>query len=584
MIFTTQTGLAQQDDLITWYETHDCEETPRLKETIDYCKRLDAACPAIRYTTFGTTPQGCDLGLLIVDKQQRFEPAAVKASGNVVLLIQACIHAGESDGKDAGLMLLRDIATDEKHAGLLDHVTILFMPVFNADGHERFGPYGRINQNGPKSMGWRTTARNLNLNRDFVKADAPEMRAWLRAFNRWSPDFLVDCHTTDGADFQYPLTYILELKGNMDRGLTVWTRDVYLPAVEKGMQQAGHPIFPYVAFRKWHDPRSGLRSGVSAAMFSSGYAAVRNRPGLLIETHMLKDYKTRVEATYYMLYETLAVLSREHRRFTSLVDEADREAAGREFRRRELPVAYTLSSKSVPVEFDGVEYEVVKSDLTGGDWARYGEKPETFTVPYFNQPIVTCSAKLPEAYVVPVEWTEIIELLDLHGIRYTRLERETPLSVASTKFRDVIFASEPYEGRTRVENLEWDDIREERAFPAGSAVIPLDQPAARLIGYMFEPGCRDSFLRWGFFNTILERTEYFESYVMERVAREMLAEDDALRKQYERKKAEDEAFAADPSAQLAWFYRKTPYYDDRHNVYPVGKITRREVVEELHQP
>ncbi len=372
-------------DLQTWYEEHDCNETPRYRETVDFCKRLEAASPWIRYASFGTTPQGRELPLLIVDKNGHFDAAAVRKSGNAVVLIVACIHAGESDGKDAGLLLLRDLAVGKARASLLDHVTVLFIPIFNADGHERFGPYNRINQNGPAAMGWRTTARNLNLNRDFVKADAPEMRAWLKLYNRWLPDFLIDCHTTDGADFQYALTYGLQIGGGLDENVAAWTRDVYLRSVEKGMEAAGMPIFPYVHFRKWHDPRSGLMSGVATAMYSHGYVAVRNRPGLLIETHMLKDYKTRVDATYQIIHETLTVLNREHRTLRTLIERADRHAASAEFRKRPLPVAFELSDESVPVEFKGVDYEVVRSDLTGGDWVRSGRTPKTFTADQFNK-------------------------------------------------------------------------------------------------------------------------------------------------------------------------------------------------------
>ncbi|NQU21119.1 MAG: peptidase M14 [Candidatus Nealsonbacteria bacterium] len=571
----------ERGDLETWYEAHDCNETPRYRETVDFCKRLEAASPWIRYASFGTTPQGRELPLLIVDKNGHFDAASVRRSGNAVVLIQACIHAGEPDGKDAGLLLLRDLATGKVPASLLQRVTVLFLPIFNADGHERFGPYSRINQNGPVAMGWRTTARNLNLNRDFVKADAPEMRAWLKLYNRWLPDFLIDCHTTDGADFQYPLTYGLQLRGGLDENVAGWTRDVYLPSVERGMAAARMPIFPYVQFRKWHDPRSGLKSGVTAAMYSHGYAAVRNRPGLLVETHMLKDYKTRVEATYRILHETLSVLNREHRTLRTLVEQADHDTADVQFRRRELPVAFELSDESVPVEFLGVDYEVVRSDLTGGDWVRYSRTPKTFTVDHFNKPKASRSVVPPEAYLLPPEWPEIIALLDAHGIRYTKLDRPHTVAVGSYKFRDVQFRSVPYEGRMNVDDLNYDAIEEPREFPAGSVLIPLDQPTARLIVYMFEPGSKDSLVRWGFFNAIFEQKEYSESYVMERMAREMLAKDEDLKRQYEQKKADDAEFAADSRAQLNWFYAKTPWFDVRHNVYPVGRVTDRDVVKGL---
>ncbi|HKC66250.1 MAG TPA: M14 family zinc carboxypeptidase, partial [Pyrinomonadaceae bacterium] len=194
----------------TLAEKTNYRETPRYDETIAYSRKLADASPLIRYESFGKSGEGRDLPLLIAASGDTFTPQAVRRAGKVVLLIQACIHPGESDGKDAGLALLRDIAITKTRTGLLDHVVILFIPIYNVDGHERFGPFNRLNQNGPAEMGWRATSTNLNLNRDYMKADAPETRAWLRLWTEWNPDLLIDCHVTDGADFQYNITYIYE--------------------------------------------------------------------------------------------------------------------------------------------------------------------------------------------------------------------------------------------------------------------------------------------------------------------------------------------------------------------------------------
>jgi len=184
----------------TPYEKSGFLETPRYQETIDYLKRLEKASPWIRVTSFGTSGEGRDLVLVIASKEKAFDAAAARGSGKAIVLLQAGIHAGEIDGKDAGMMLLRDLAVTKSRAALLDHAILLFMPMYNVDGHERFGPYNRTNQNGPKEMGWRTTARNLNLNRDYMKADAPETRAWLKLYTTWWPDLLIDAHVTDGAE------------------------------------------------------------------------------------------------------------------------------------------------------------------------------------------------------------------------------------------------------------------------------------------------------------------------------------------------------------------------------------------------
>ncbi len=301
--------------------------TPRYAETVAWCEAAAAASGQIEFTTFGSSGQGRPLPLVIWDRHGRFTPG--DRAGRAVVLLQACIHAGESSGKDAGMELLRDLVSGrhaERFGRSLDDVTFLFIPIFNADGHERFGPYGRINQNGPVEMGWRTNATNLNLNRDYLKADSPEVQAWLGLWRRWQPDFFIDAHSTDGADYQYALTYSLETQGSMDPGLTRWTLD-YEEAMGEQLAADGWPMIRYVTFRQWHDPRSGLRSWVAGPRFSQGYTAIQNRPGLLIETHMLKDYPPRVRAAGTLIGRTLAWVDGRATELAALNLAADRHTA-----------------------------------------------------------------------------------------------------------------------------------------------------------------------------------------------------------------------------------------------------------------
>lgn len=570
-------GFSQDNDWQTYYEKSGFKETPRYKQTVEYCKKLTDASPWIKYISFGVSPQGRELPLLIIDRNENFTPLKVHKSGNAVLLIEAGIHPGEIDGKDAGLMFIRDIAIHKKYEDLLDHVTILFIPIFNVDGHERFSAYNRINQNGPKEMGWRTTAQNLNLNRDFLKADTPEMKAWLKMFNRWLPDFFVDIHATDGADFQYVMTYALETFGNMDDGLTAWAENEYLKVMEQDMEKAGYPIFPYVAFRRWHDPKSGLRSMLSPPRLSQGYTAIQNRIGFLVENHMLKDYKTRVSATYEALIITCEILNKEYIKLIMLNKKADEYSAGSEFRSKIFPIDFRASNDSIMVDFKGFEYEVERSNLSGGNWFKYSDKPVDFKLPYFNDQEPVVEVNLPEAYIIPPEWIDVIERLELHGIKYSQLDEPVVIPVKTYKFKDVNWRQLPYEGRHPV-SFDYDEIIEEREFPAGSVLIDMNQRTARVIAHILEPKAPDSYLYWGFFDAIFEQKEYAESYVMESLARKMLAEDPELKKEFEQKITNNPDFTNNFWAILNWFYSKTPYWDQKKNVYPVGKIYDREVI------
>jgi len=569
---------ARGDDWVTFYEQSGFKETPSYAQTVDYCKRLAEASPWVHYTTFGTSPRGRDLSLLIVDRDGRFAADEVRRSDNAVFLIQAGIHSGEIDGKDAGLMLIRDIAIRKELESLLDHVTILFMPIFNVDGHERFGPYNRANQNGPEEMGWRTTAANLNLNRDYVKADAPEMQAWLRLYTEWLPDFFADCHVTDGADYQYVVTYALENLAGLDPALTDWCSDRFLPLLESKMDAAGFPLIRYNYYRKRHDPKSGIVCWSAPPRFSTGYATIQNRPSILIETHMFKSYERRVTGTYEILEHILDVLNQEHKTLRRLVGEADARTAQPEFRSQPLPLTFGITGDSTIIDFLGYEYEVVDSDVTGGKWWRYyDDRPATFPVPLFDVLEPTKTVDLPEAYIVPPEWTEVIDRLALHGVEFDRLQKEWSVPVSSYKMTDPEWRKSPYEGRFTV-SFETREFVEPRVYPPGSVVIDMNQRAARVAANILEPTGYDSFVQWGFFNAVFEQKEYVETYVLEVYAREMLAQDEALRSEFEEKKASDPEFAGDPRQIRRWFYQRTPFWDDRIGVYPVGRITDRSLL------
>jgi hypothetical protein len=562
---------AQSQKWMTWYELSGYVETPRYNKTIEYCQQLDNASPMIQYFSFGKSPQGRDLPLLIIDKNQNFTPESVRKSGNAVLLIEACIHAGESEGKDAGLMLIRDIVIHNKYPELLDHVTILFIPIFNVDGHERFSPFNRINQNGPKEMGWRTTAQNLNLNRDFIKADAPEMQQWLKVFKSWLPDFFIDVHTTDGADYQYTITYGMNTYGNMNEQHTYWQKK-YLAEIEEMLKGDNVLIYPYVSFRQWHNPRSGLIHGIGSPRYSTGYSAVQNRPGLLIETHMLKNYKTRVEATYHMIRHSLEIMNRDYESLIKINAHADSIVATKEFRDKELVVSYETSSDSSIVKFKGIDYEVIKSDLTGDDWFVYGKEPKEFEIVSFEKQQAIDSVKLPDAYIIPVEWTEIINRLSLHGIQYKTLVEPMEIEVELTRFTNVSFARSSYEGRQMVQEMSMQTTMSRKEFPAGSVIVEMNQRTALVIAHLLEPIAPDSYLRWGFFNPIFERKEYVETYVMEKMAREMIEENPKLKIEFDKAVAENPQVYNNQYAKLFWFFALTPYWDQQLNLYPIGKI------------
>jgi hypothetical protein len=559
---------------LTHAEKTNYRETPRYAQTIEYSKRLDQASSLIEFQSFGKSGEGRELPLLLATEGGTFTPEAARQAGKAVILIQACIHAGEPDGKDAGLALLRDIAITKTRPGLLKNLVVLFIPIYNTDGHERVSPYNRINQNGPAEMGWRTTSTYQNLNRDYMKADTPETRAWLSLWNRWKPDLFIDCHVTDGADYRYNITYQHEHHAGVDASVLAWERKVIDERVAPATEAAGNIVSWYLEFIDNRDLTKGIRDFNGSPRFSTGYTPIRNRPGILIETHMLKPYRPRVIGTYDFLRFALAEVSRDPGSLLAAVREADEKtvANGRSYDpARRYPLDFELSDQTTPYNLRAVEYHTEKSDVSGAQRVIFGSKPLDLTVPMYNDFQVKTAVAPPLYYIVPGQWKDVIELLKAHGLRVHATAEATTMDIESYRFVDVKWAGGPFEGRL-MPSFKVEVVHERRTFPAGSVIVPLAQEAAKVAMNLLEPEAPDSLVHWGFFNATFEEKEYGEDYVVEKLAREMLEKNPQLREEFEKKLASDPNFAANPRARLQFFFRRSPYWDQQMNLYPVGRI------------
>ncbi|MCU1265112.1 MAG: hypothetical protein JWM21_1430 [Acidobacteria bacterium] len=563
---------------LTRAEQTDYRETPRYAETVAYCERLAAASTMLRFMSFGQSGEGRELPLLIAAADDTFTPETARNAGKPIILIQACIHAGEPDGKDAGLALLRDIAITGSHAHLLQRVVVLFMPIYNADGHERFGPYNRINQNGPAEMGWRTTTAYLNLNRDYMKADAPETRAWLDLWNHWRPDLFIDCHVTDGADYRYNITWHHEHHDGVPASVLAWERDVFDKRVPPQMEAEGNIVSWYLEFKDNRDLTKGIVDFSGSPRFSTGYAPLRNRPGILIETHMLKEYEPRVRGTYDLLRYALEEANRDPESLLAAGRLADEEAAakGQTYDpTREYPLTFELTDQAVPYELKAVEYFTEQSAVSGALRVVFGTEPLDLTVPLYNDFKPRISVTPPLFYIVPPQWKDVIAVLKAHGLSLQHTAAPATLEVESYRFTDITLPSSSFEGRT-MPSFKAVPVSERRTFPAGSVVVPLAQASGPLAMQLLEPHAPDSFVSWGFFNAVFEQKEYSEDYVSEKLAREMMAQDPDLRLEFENRLENDPEFAASLHQRLQFFYMRSPYWDPELNLYPVGRITREQ--------
>ena len=558
----------------THAESTDYRETPNYDDTIAFARRLAHASSIIEYEGFGFSGQGRELPLIIASETGTFTPVAAKSEGKAVVLIQACIHSGEPDGKDAGFALLRDIAITQTVKGILNNVVLLFIPIYNTDGHERSSPYNRINQNGPVDMGWRTTSTYQNLNRDYMKADTPETRAWLHLWQQWQPDLFIDCHVTDGADYRCNITYHHEHHDGVDSAVLDWERDVFDDKVKSATEAAGNVISWYLEFIDNRDLELGTRDFNGSPRFSTGYVPLRNRPGILIETHMIKDYRSRVIGTHDFLKAALAEVNRDPERLRTLGREADERTvdAGKNYDPdARFPIDFELTDEATPFALKAFKYETEQSDVSGDLRVVYGREPLDLTVPMYQTFSVKTAVAPPLRYIVPAQWTSVIDVLKAHGVRMKTLAAFTTLEVESYRFTNVTWPSEPFEGR-HMPHFDVEPTMETRSFPPGSKIVPMSQTLGRVILNLLEPHAPDSLARWGFFNAIFEEKEYAEHFVLEALAREMMANDPSLEREFRLLLASDAEFAASPSARLRFFYRRSPYWDPQMNLYPVGRI------------
>ncbi len=577
------------DPWITPAETSSFNLTPTYQQTMDWFKKLADASPLLTMVSIGKSVENRDIYMIVASTEKFTTPEALKNSGKPLLLAQAGIHSGEIDGKDAGMMLLRDIAFGNKQS-LIDNVNFLFIPILSVDAHERSSPYNRPNQRGPENMGWRTNAQNLNLNRDYAKLDTKEVRAVVNVMNEYDPSLYMDIHVTDGADYQYDITFGgIGQQGNSP-GIADWLENKYKPAADKSLLANGHIPGQLLFALNDMDFTAGNVVIAGGPRFSDSYGNLRHMPTVLVENHSLKPFKQRVLGTYVLLESTLQQLASQGSTLKAITEQDKAK------RQNPLPIAFKVPQMTSAVNFEkaaelrtnenaaiapdslkflGVKSRTLKSPVTGATYIEWLGKPETTQIVNYIASEATDFIARPKGYWIPPANEEVISRLNMHGIKMMQITEPREVAVEMYRIENAIFGNEdnqvqPFEGHIQVHGTIKTEMRNQ-LYPAGSVYISTDQPLGDLAIILLEPSSKDSYLSWGFFNNIFQRTEYIEAYVMEPMAKKMLEDSPALKKEFEEKKRVDAAFAGNQNAILTWFYSKTKYYDDRYLLYPVGR-------------
>ena len=571
----------QDHTLTTVAEESGFSRTGRTDEVTRLCAAFAAAWPrAVRSLEFGRSAEGRPMRALIACRAD--------ARQVPVLMLQAGIHPGESDGKDAGFIALRELLGETAAPGVLERIAILFVPAFNVDGHERFGRWNRPNQNGPEETGWRTTAQNLNLNRDHTKADTPEMRSLLGLIRTFDPLVCADLHVTDGADFQPDISLQVEPLNQGDAHLYPLGRELRDALIARLARSGSMPLPFYPDLARTDDPTSGFLLTVYSPRFSTGYFPQRNRFTVLIETHSWKDYATRVRVTrntIVALAELLAARGGEWRERALQADAAAARLGGAQVALdyssgwRESGSGEPLDAGGVAgselIDFQGYAYTREPSPISGEPVTVYDPKtPQVWRVPFRDRVSPSLVVKAPlGGYVVPCAWAQDIGArLTLHGIACEPVRaRSEGVRVEAFRATEVRFAAAPFEGRMRV-RLSGAWGRETQDIAAGALFVPIAQALARLLMHLLEPQAPDSFAAWGLFNACFEHKEYLEPYVAEQIARTVLAQHPQLQDEFARKLEEDPAFAANPAARREFFLRRHPSWDSHLNLYPIFRV------------
>lgn len=556
--------VAQDHPWITPVEQTNFSTTPSYDETWAWLEKLAASTDLISIKNIGVSAQHRPIRMIIASNETALHQGRSEEILYPSILVQAGIHSGEIDGKDAGMMLLRDIVFGGK-IELLDKVNLLFVPILSVDAHENASPFHRPNQRGPENMGWRTNALNLNLNRDYTKLETEGIRAITYVMNNYDPILYVDIHVTDGADYQYDITYGRPSHATYSPDISEWLRSTFSPVVDKALKEAGHQPGPLIFTYGSDDFSKGIIKYAMPLRFSDGYGDARHLPSILVENHSLKPYKRRVLGTYVFMEQMLKTIAAKGDDLKAAIQN------DRNRRPETIPLAFGFSDvQKDSIELLLIDYDKMHSAITKRDYTQWNAKPIRKKVPYLKMEKEVRVTMVPKAYYLPIEWIEVIKKLSGHGIKMEILDSPMTEELTYYLLEEYEVNPQPTEGIFQFKNTRFSQQKLTKTLAKGSVRVSTDQPLGELVVLLLNPNAPDSFFQWGYFNEVLSRTEYIESYVMEPLIEKMLKEDPQLKDQFEEKKAKESDFASDSRAIFEWFYSHTPYFDKNWKVIPVG--------------
>lgn len=575
LIFQPVTAVIINTGIDTIFEESNGTETATYQQTIDFYKLLAFSYPEISIQTIGKTDSGKPLHIVIYNNNGSYgsgggdKTFAEIRKTKTILLINNGIHPGESDGIDATMMLYRDLFTGK--IKLPKNVAIVTIPIYNIGGSLNRNSTSRTNQNGPKEYGFRGNARNFDLNRDFIKNDTLNARSFSKIFHLVKPDVFIDNHVSNGADYQYILTHLFTQHNKLGGELGQYVNQSLRPNLENKLKQKNWDITPYVnVFNRV--PETGFQQFMDYPRYSTGYTTLFNTIGMMVETHMLKPYKQRVEGTYELMVSMIEIMDNESNKIKKMRKDYFKKIYAQE--------KYTLDwevdqDKSSTLNFKGYEGKMIDSKVTNAQRLKYDRnKPFTKPVKYQNHFKPSLQISIPKAYIIPQGWHNVVELLKLNNVEMQQLKTDEVYSVESYRIVDFETRKSPYEGHYQHSKVKIETTQIKHKFIQGDYLISVNQPAIRYLLETLEPQGSDSFFNWNFFDTILQRKEGFSPYVFEELAKDILTPNPELDKEFKQKLNDDSEFKTNWYAQLNWIHKHSIHYENSHNQYPVFRVLK----------
>lgn len=548
--------------------------TPTYPELVSHLQRLDRQHREIKLFNMGPSDYGLPIYLCVVNGHKDSLKTFEKAQKGTTILINNAIHAGEPDGINACLLWLDQWiragkpTMDAQNRAL---PVIAFIAAYNVGGMMNRNYKSRANQNGPEAYGFRGSAKNLDLNRDFIKMDAINSFTFAKIYHALHPDIFIDNHVSNGADYPYTLTYIASLRERLAPSISKITYKDCIPTLQTYCKQSGFDLFPYVEL-KGAIPDSGIVAFNDLPRYAMGYASLFHSLSFTVETHMLKPFPERVQATLSFMNAMIAYCIEKGEEIEAARKDANTWTSSMSY----FPYNFQLvASQSEPIRFNGYKAIYPKHPITGLEQLSYDRsQPYEKYIPNFNTYKAQDSVLTPEYYVVGGQELEIIARLKANQIAYTVVEESTARTVKVNSYviKNFKAPTKPYEGHFKLQQIELERQTYSLALKPGDLLIPCAQEKARFIHSVLQPLAEDSYLSWNFFDSYLQQKEYFSPYVFKEQIAEILAAQPLLKEAYEQRKRLDVKFANDEWEQLFFIYQNSPYFEPSFMRLPVYEL------------